>query len=154
MGKLLLLVFVLRVSCCCRSCPQYIHYKLQLGLPLSPSQPPSRSASTRFQCRQCRELLAAGEHEIPHLPGRWPDWWAGAGAGRCTSGVLIMPPDWLPHPVDWSFSSRLLCPRCKSKLGSFGLVRCSCANMGGKGVILNLARVDRMVSTQSIYTAS
>jgi len=128
-----------------RDSPSYINFALQHGqVKLSEVV---LGGEPVFKCKKCRKVLSSTSHVLEHKEGKYPDWWGtGSGLGvLCRYGVVVIPPWWLEQCGihDWYRTNKLECYGCGSKVGCWGLASCGCGARGGRGVVLNLNRVDK-----------
>jgi len=129
-----------------RDSPAYINFALQHGqVKLSDVAPGEKAV---FKCKKCRKILSSTNHVLEHKEGEFPDWRGiipGLGVLTCRYGVIVVPPWWLEQSGihDWYMPNKLQCYGCGTKVGCWGLASCGCGARGGRGVVLNLNRVDK-----------
>ena len=129
-----------------RDSPSYINFALQHGeVKLSEVV---AGGEALFKCKKCRKILSSTDHVLEHKEGEYPDWLrteAGLGGFLCRYGVVVVPPIWLEQAGihEWYKTNKLDCYGCGAKVGCWGVASCGCGVRGGRGVVLNLNRVDR-----------
>lgn len=108
-----------------------------------------RTDGALYRCRKCRQILATQSSILPHYPKQRQSWTkilsSPAPLGDCKEGLFLEPLPWMTK-VFSSFSDRLHCSKCNSKLGSFSWlssVSCPCGGSMSPGIYINVNRVDR-----------
>uniref|UniRef100_A0A3B3VZ52 Dual specificity protein phosphatase 12 n=1 Tax=Poecilia latipinna TaxID=48699 RepID=A0A3B3VZ52_9TELE len=143
------------------SSPSYKQYRLQKVTEKYPELPReifacdpahSNSSELSYRCRKCRRTLFRGSSILSHSVGE------GASAfshkkpsnltGRkvqCTS-YFIEPVQWMEPALLGVMNGQLLCPKCRSKLGSFSWCgdQCSCGRWVMPAFQLHRNRVDEI----------
>ena len=131
--------------------PLYVNFALQHNSLLVESltggadQPVS---SKKIRCSKCRKILTYRHHVIDHTPGVFPHWSLDVvRTGLCGGGVFVVDTSLLPEDLrlqeeNWRQANRLQCRHCSSKIGNWGLASCGCGAKGGRGIWLNLTKVD------------
>ncbi|XP_078074426.1 dual specificity protein phosphatase 12 [Mustelus asterias] len=106
-----------------------------------------------YRCRKCRRSLFRGSSILNHVPGTGPIAFAHKrltqtpreDQTKCTS-YFIEPVQWMEPALLGVLDGQLLCPKCKSKLGSFNWYgdQCSCAHWVTPAFQIHKNRVDEM----------
>ncbi|XP_077954960.1 dual specificity protein phosphatase 12 isoform X2 [Gasterosteus aculeatus] len=117
------------------------------------------SSEASYRCRKCRRSLFRGSSILSHPVGEGAPAFghrkSGSSSGgdvRCTS-YFIEPVQWMEASLLGVMAGQLLCPKCRSKLGSFSWCgdRCSCGCWVTPAFQLHRNRVDeiRQLNTQT-----
>ncbi|XP_038650603.1 dual specificity protein phosphatase 12 [Scyliorhinus canicula] len=107
-----------------------------------------------YRCRKCRRSLFRGSSILNHVPGTGPIAFAHKrltqtlreeDQTKCTS-YFIEPVQWMEPALLGVLDGQLLCPKCRSKLGSFNWYgdQCSCACWVTPAFQIHKNRVDEM----------
>ncbi|CAN6901871.1 hypothetical protein Bca4012_096734 [Brassica carinata] len=154
-----------------RSSPIYKHFRLKtlgylyskdkrfdkLKLRADPGMSNEGSGST-YQCKKCKNVLLFQEQVIDHTPGEadleLDDMFKNmmgevhnknpGDQKKCTSS-FVEPLNWMHEAVEDDLpEGKLLCPKCKARLGSFDWLGsfCSCGSKIVPAFQLQMSRVD------------
>ena len=94
-----------------------------------------RGAAVIYKCKECRRTLATSENIMPHKPGQSPYWYSRLERSQsfkqqyCSQSVSLNPLSWMEDSIRSSLSGMLVCPQCKTRLGSYSWILgndCSC----------------------------
>nr|XP_040027879.1 dual specificity protein phosphatase 12 isoform X1 [Gasterosteus aculeatus aculeatus]XP_040027880.1 dual specificity protein phosphatase 12 isoform X1 [Gasterosteus aculeatus aculeatus] len=118
------------------------------------------SSEASYRCRKCRRSLFRGSSILSHPVGEGAPAFGHRKSGSSSSGGDVRCTSYFIEPVQWMEASllgvmagQLLCPKCRSKLGSFSWCgdRCSCGCWVTPAFQLHRNRVDeiRQLNTQT-----
>ncbi|KAF8104624.1 hypothetical protein N665_0171s0125 [Sinapis alba] len=126
----------------------------KLKLRADPGMSNEGSGST-YQCKKCKNVLLSQEQVIDHTPGEadleFDDMFKNmkgevhnSDEKKCTS-MFVEPLNWMSEAVEDDVpEGKLLCPKCKARLGSFDWLGsfCSCGSKIIPAFQLQMSRVD------------
>ncbi|XP_043555525.1 dual specificity protein phosphatase 12 isoform X2 [Chiloscyllium plagiosum] len=106
-----------------------------------------------YRCRKCRRSLFRGSSTLNHIPGSGPNAFAHKrmtqthreGQTKCTS-YFVEPVQWMEPALLGVLDGQILCPKCRSKLGSFNWYgdQCSCGRWVTPAFQIHKNRVDEV----------
>lgn len=114
-----------------------------------------------YRCKRCRRQLFSASNLLVHAVGQRPTWMDAtwqvdeeADEGFCSHGLFTEPVDWMEETLT-SLQGKLLCPKCKSKVGSFNWlgVQCPCGVKVVPGFLVTSSKVDESSSRTMTSTA-
>uniref|UniRef100_A0A3Q2NP19 Dual specificity protein phosphatase 12 n=1 Tax=Fundulus heteroclitus TaxID=8078 RepID=A0A3Q2NP19_FUNHE len=131
--------------------------ELQQGLAQLPREifacDPANSSSSElsYRCRKCRRTLFRGSSVLSHAVGEGASAFSHkkpsnlTGEVQCTS-YFVEPVQWMEPALLGVMNGQLLCPKCRSKLGSFSWCgdQCSCGRWVTPAFQLHRNRVDEI----------
>ncbi|XP_038127877.1 dual specificity protein phosphatase 12 [Cyprinodon tularosa] len=111
----------------------------------------SSSSEMSYRCRKCRRTLFRGSSVLSHTVGVGASAFSHkkpsnlTGDVQCTS-YFIEPVQWMEPALLGVMNGQLLCPKCRSKLGSFSWCgdQCSCGSWVTPAFQLHRNRVDEI----------
>ncbi|XP_043990070.1 dual specificity protein phosphatase 12 [Gambusia affinis] len=111
----------------------------------------SNSSELSYRCRKCRRTLFRGSSILSHSVGEGASAFSHkkpsnlTGEVQCTS-YFIEPVQWMEPALLGVMNGQLLCPKCRSKLGSFSWCgdQCSCGRWVMPAFQLHRNRVDEI----------
>ncbi|XP_011614611.1 dual specificity protein phosphatase 12 [Takifugu rubripes] len=129
--------------------PNDLHCVLSDIFAVDPAQ--SNSSDVSYRCRKCRTTLFCSSNILSHLVGNGSLSFGHkkssnlTGDAVCTS-YFIEPVQWMEQAMLGVMDGQLLCPKCRSKLGSFRWYgdQCSCGRWVTPAFQLHRNRVDEI----------
>uniref|UniRef100_A0A3Q3IRV4 Dual specificity protein phosphatase 12 n=1 Tax=Monopterus albus TaxID=43700 RepID=A0A3Q3IRV4_MONAL len=110
----------------------------------------SSSSEVAYRCRKCRRTLFRGSSILSHPVGEGASAFGHKKSSnltgvQCTS-YFIEPVQWMEQALLGVMNGQLLCPKCRSKLGSFSWCgdQCSCGRWVTPAFQLHRNRVDEI----------
>ena len=91
-----------------------------------------------YKCGKCRQVLFYSNDLLPHQE----EWWDELRE-PCSLGLVVLPLIWMEPSLT---ETRLLCFKCKNKLGCVALrssVCCPCSALIYPGILINPTKVDK-----------
>lgn len=134
--------------------PQSCHDVVKPDPGVSVVKPSSRV----YRCKKCRRVVASVGNLLPHLKNEKLSWkdsrWSSnyTMLNLCTETLFIEPLKWIDSVLQ-SESGKILCPKCRAKLGSFNWImgsQCSCGAQVAPSFYLIPSKVDYSDIVQNI----
>ncbi|XP_051943461.1 dual specificity protein phosphatase 12 isoform X1 [Hippocampus zosterae] len=111
----------------------------------------SNSSEASYRCRKCRRTLFRSSSLLSHPMGEGASAFSHKKSSNLTEGVkctsyFIEPVQWMEQALLGVMDGQLLCPKCRSKLGSFSWCgdQCSCGRWITPSFQLHRNRVDEI----------
>ncbi|XP_057712519.1 dual specificity protein phosphatase 12 [Corythoichthys intestinalis] len=111
----------------------------------------SNSSEASYRCRKCRRTLFRSSSLLSHPVGEGASAFGHKKSTNLTEGVrctsyFIEPVQWMEQALLGVMDGQLLCPKCRSKLGSFSWCgdQCSCGRWITPSFQLHQNRVDEI----------
>ncbi|XP_065200408.1 dual specificity protein phosphatase MPK-4-like [Planococcus citri] len=111
-----------------------------------------------YRCKKCRRVLASADNLLPHVKNEKLSWkddkWSSdySQLDLCVQTYFIEPLIWIDS-INHSESGKILCPKCKAKLGSYNWVmgsQCCCGARVSPSFYLIPSKVDYSDIVQNV----
>lgn len=103
-----------------------------------------------YKCKSCRSSLIHKNELIPHESGKSPNWTNKdllkllSSHNQCNKGIFTLPLEWMKESSP-NVEGKILCFKCRAKIGSFNWVKgcvCPCGSKLQPGYYIVPSKVD------------